>query len=69
MNCLLSVYTLLRNSAPVNSLIDLLLAFSFRHGLVTTQQHADLASLLFQVQVECNVMSGLCKSVNVSQKL
>lgn len=34
-----------------------------------SQHHAALARLLFQVQAECNAMSGLCKSVYVRQKL
>lgn len=34
-----------------------------------SQHHAGLAQLLFQVQAECNVMSGLCKSVYARQKL
>lgn len=41
----------------------------FTTGLVAILQHADLARLLFQVQAEGSVMSGLCKSVYTCQKL
>ncbi len=53
----------------VRSFVGLQRQSANRHSLVTIQRHTDLAFLLFQVQVECNVMSGLCKGVYVCQKL
>lgn len=49
--------------------VGLQLQLENRCSLVTMQKHAEWASLLFQVQVESNVMSELCKSVYVRQKL
>ncbi len=49
--------------------VGLQLQLENRCSLVTIQKHAEWASLLFQVQVESNVMSELCKSVYVRQKL